>query len=137
MVAVPAFDLGPDGRPLFSTVYVRCPRCGVIAPPGSGEYRVARDGEMVPGPFKVSCAFDGHWHEVSPAEILPRDAVATCQRPGCGTTFPVPSAADQIACTVCRLHQDGPGLGAGGRRDQVRAVYRAHAADQRARLGHR
>ncbi|HEY6793462.1 MAG TPA: hypothetical protein VI248_02130 [Kineosporiaceae bacterium] len=132
------FDLAPSGRPDFDTGYLRCPGCGVIATPATVDYPVTPDGRLADGrPIEVTCTFDGHRHQVTAAAFLPRDAVAGCRRPGCAATFPVPTAADEVVCPACRLHQDGPGLDDQKRRDHVGQVYSAHAAALRARLGHR
>jgi hypothetical protein len=102
------------------------------------DYPITLEGRLAEGrPLEVTCTFDGHRYEVTAAAFLPRDAIATCRHCGCATSFPVPAGADEVVCPVCRLHQDGPGLDDGRRREEVGRVYSAHAAALRARLDYR
>lgn len=137
MECAATFDLAADGRhPDFTTGYLRCPACDLIASPGSVDYPITPDGRLGVGPIEVTCPFDGHRHQVTPAAFLIRDAVAVCRRPGCGATFAVPAAADELVCPHCHLHQQGSAPEADPqRRDQIRRVRADHARAVRAQLG--
>lgn len=127
----------PDGGPNLATGYLRCPRCGVVAVPGSTDYPIIRDGALDESrPIEVTCSHDGHRYQVGVTAFLPRDAARTCARPGCGTMITCPATADEVECPACHLHQPGPAVDDAARRDQVRRVFADHAATLRARLGH-
>ncbi|MEV0732366.1 hypothetical protein [Polymorphospora sp. NPDC050346] len=125
-----------DGRPDFDTVYTRCPTCGVVAAAGSADYPLTAGGDAdLSGEIRLTCAPAGHRYTVTSAAFFARDAVRTCARPGCGTTFACPAEADEVVCPTCRLYQPGPFLHADDRRrDYVRRVHHDYLDDVRARL---
>jgi hypothetical protein len=135
MTAATLYDIIED-RPDFDTVYTRCPGCGVVGTSSSADYLLTDTGELDPAyEIELTCMQAGHPYKVTTAAFLPRDAVRTCARSGCGTTFPCQAEADEVVCPVCRLHQPGPFLGADPeRRDYVARVHADFMDDVRARL---
>lgn len=124
-----------EGHPDFDTVYTRCSACGVVGTSSSADYLLTDVGELDPQyEIELVCMQADHRYKVTTAAFLPRDAVRTCARSACSTTFPCPTEADEVVCPVCRLHQPGPFLNAApGRRDYVRRVHADYMDDVRAR----
>jgi hypothetical protein len=133
--AAPLYDT-IEGWPDFDTVYTRCPACGVVGTSSSADYLLTEAGELDPGyEIELTCLQADHRYKVTTAAFLPRDAVRTCARSGCGATFSCPAEADKVVCPVCRLHQPGPFLDADpARRDYVARVHADYMDDVRARL---
>ncbi|MEH1124772.1 hypothetical protein [Micromonospora sp. CPCC 206061] len=135
MATVPFYEF-VDGCPDFDTVYTRCPTCGVVAASGSATYRVTPTGDLDPtNEIRLMCTPAGHPYTVTTAAFLARDAVRTCCREECRTTFACPAEADEVVCPGCRLHQPGPFLNADpARADYVNRVHAEWMDDVRARL---
>lgn len=136
-IDLPRYQVRADGKGLdIDTVYSRCPQCSFVAASTGVSYAITAEGAFDPAhPLDVTCNAAGHRYSVAAAELLPHDATAHCVR--CGTSFAVPSVADQVVCPSCRLYQDAPLLHADDARraelDRTRQAYYAHI---RTVLGH-
>jgi hypothetical protein len=98
MTAAPLYDIIED-HPDFDTVYTHCPGCGVVGTSSSADYLLTDSGELDPAhEIELTCMQAGHRYKVPTTAFLPRDAVRTCARSGCGTTFPCPAEADEVVC---------------------------------------
>ncbi len=97
-----------EGPPLPSTVFLWRP--AARAPPALGN--------------------PAHRERLTKGAAARRDAVRTCSRSGCGTTFPTPAEAGEVACPACRLHQPGPFLGADDERRNYAALVHADYYDR-------
>jgi hypothetical protein len=133
---VPRYDVDASGQPDFDTLYTRCPSCGLVATSSYANYTLTPDGDLDPAhPIALTCPVGGHPYTVTMSAVLDRDTVRTCARQGCDMVIACPSAADQVVCPDCRLHQPGPFLALDPERvDYVDQVEDDFDARVRARL---
>jgi hypothetical protein len=108
-------------------LYTRCPDCGLISPPSSGDYaRAAGGGIDWTLRVTVRCTVCHALHSPGLGDVLPLDDAQDCSR--CGASAPCPSGAAVVGCPQCGLLLTGQRL-TPAQRDELRAAEsRAGAA---------
>jgi predicted RNA-binding Zn-ribbon protein involved in translation (DUF1610 family) len=133
MTSQPPDSRGPactadSARPAgIAGLYTRCPNCGFISPPSSGDY--ARDtagGIDWTLRVTVRCTVCHALHSPALDDVLPLDDTQDCSR--CGASAPCPSGAAIVSCPQCGLLLTGRRLAPGQREELRTAEARAGAA---------
>lgn len=112
--------------------YVRCPGCGLVAPPDRLEYSLGVLGAIDWGqPVRWQCAECGFQDHLTADRVLTDDCEHLCA--GCGTRISCPCSAARVECRACGLIGLGPATANPEVSGHLRAVEGLRAIELRVR----